>query len=105
MSFASDRASLDALCGAIFRHHLTVDVMFDDGEVIERGLTTADAVYEAASATSDSVLLILRRNGLKDGVFAVLLQDDPACLVVDHSDNILCHAIFDVWFARAEEAV
>lgn len=100
--FCSDRASLDCLSGAIFHHGLTVDVMFDDGEVIERGLTSAAAVYEAASATSDPVLLILRRDGSKDGIFEVLLQDDPACLVVDHSDNILCRAIFEVWFAAAE---
>jgi hypothetical protein len=105
MSFSSDRASLDALCGAIFHHRLTVDVQFEDGEVIASVLTDAAAVFEAASATSDPVLLVLRREGLKDGVFLVLLQDDPDCLVVDHSTNILCQSIFDVWFARAEEAV
>lgn len=104
MSFASDRASLDALCGAIFYHRLTVDVLFTDGEVIASRLTDAAAVFDAASATSDDVLLVLRREGLKDGVFHVLLQDDPDCLVVDHSANILCQSIFDVWSARSEEA-
>lgn len=99
--FATDKASLDALCAAIFHHRLTVDVLFEDGEAIARSCTSAAAVFEAASATSDPVLLVLRRDGVKDGVFQVLLQDDPDCLVVDHSDNILCNAIFDAWFVGA----
>lgn len=104
MPYATDRDSLDALCFAIFHHGLTVDVQFEDGEVIAPRLSSSTAVFEAASATSDPVLLVLRRDGVKDGVILVLLQDDPECLVVDHSDNILCNAICDAWSGRSHEA-
>lgn len=105
MSYSSDRASLDALCASIFSDGLSVDVVFEDGEAIALTCTTSAAVYDAASATSDPVKLKLRRVGPLVGVFVVLLQDDPDCLVVDHSDNELCNSIFNRWFVGAEGAV
>lgn len=103
--FATDRASLDALSSRIFNQQHSIDVAFEDGEVIASGLTTCAAVFEAVSATSDPVLLRLRRDGATYGVFCVLLQDDPDCLVVDHSDNLLCNHIFDEWFDLADAPV
>lgn len=105
MSFSSDRASLDFLCVLIFEQGFSIDVVFEDGESIATGCTTRAAVFEAASATSDPVKLKLRRGGPLFGVFLVLLQDDPECLIVDHTDNDVCNSIFNLWCARAEAAV
>lgn len=104
MSFSTDREALDCLSALIFGHRYICDVVFEDGEVIAAGLDTAAAVFEAASATGDPVRLTLRKPGdsRRAGVFLVLLQDDPSCLVVDHSTNPVCEAIFDLWFARCE---
>lgn len=102
MSFSSDRAALDALCAAMFKHGLTLDVCFQDAEVIAEGLTDAAAVFEAASATSDPVVLWLHEGVYRRGWFLLLMQDDPDCLVVDHSANKFCQSIFDEWFSVAE---
>lgn len=100
--FLTDQAALDALSAIIFASGFSLDVTFEDGEVIARNLVSPSAVYEAASCTGDPVLLVVRRDGMKDGVFVVLLQDDPDCLVVDHSDNVVCNHLFNRWFALAE---
>lgn len=102
MSFSSDRAALDCLCDLAFEQGFAIDVTFEEGEIIASSCTTRAAVFEAVSATADPVKLKLRRCGPLFGVFLVLLQDDPECLVADHSDNDVCNAIAALWSARAE---
>lgn len=104
MSFSTDREALDALAALIFTQGYASDVLFEDGEVIARNLVSPSALFEAASSTGDPVKITLRRNDTLHGVFLVLLQDDPDCLIVDHSSNGLCQSIFDAWFASAEAA-
>lgn len=104
MSFSTDREALDRLSSFIFDHGFVIDVVFEDGEVIESGLSTCAAVFQAASATADPVHLVLRKVSAagRYGVFLILMQDDPSCLIVDHSSTDLCQSIFDRWSARAE---
>lgn len=103
MSFSSDRASLDFLCERFFAEGCLVTVGFTDGEVIARDCSDAASVFDAASSTGDVVVLSLRRAGALCGLFTVLLQDDPDCLVVDHSATALCEAAFEAWFSAADE--
>lgn len=104
MSFSSDRASLAALVKLIVKAGYTVTVT-SDGDVLGRDLTSAASVHAAASATADPVRLWLGRDDRPHGSFIVLLQDDPDCLVVDHTGNEVCHAIFEAWSALADSAV
>lgn len=104
MSFSSDAKALDALVSNILAHGVTVDVHFQDGDAIAKSLISPTAIHEAVTCTSDPVRLVLRREALRCGSFLVLLQDDPDCLVVDHSANLLCQSIFDAWFKLAEAA-
>lgn len=102
MSFPSDAHALEVLGTLIVSHGLVIDVAFQDGEVIASNLISVSAVHEAVTCTDDPVRLVLRREQARCGWFLVLLQDDPDCLIVDHSDNLICNAIFDAWFQLCE---
>lgn len=102
MSFRSDAASLSALASAILGRGYSIKVM-SEGDLLcqptRSFLTVSVAVH---SVTEDCLLLVINGDGKRSGWFRVLMQDDPDCLVVDHSDNVLCNLIFDEWSALGE---
>lgn len=105
MSFSSDREAVYCLSSLILARDFTVDVCFEDGEVIASDLTCLAKIFEAVTATSDPVHVVLRaKNSARSprGLFVVLAQDDPDCLVVDHSSYAHVLAIMNQWSAVAD---
>lgn len=102
MSYKSDAASLSALCNAILDRKYQITVLSEGDRLCQPTksfLTVSVAVH---SVTDDCVLLLIDATGKRCGFFRVLLQDDPDCLIVDHSDNVLCNAIYSDWSKIAD---
>lgn len=102
MSFASDSAALSALVSAIKDRGYYVSVFSEGDRLLAASRSFLSISVAVQSVTDDCVLLLIAEDGKRAGFFRVLLQDDPDCLIVDHSDNALCNEIFDQWFAIAE---
>lgn len=97
MSFTSDAAALKALCIVIFDRGHSITVMSEGDRLcaVTRSLqSVSDAV---CSVSDDCMLLVVDDLGARLGWFRVLQQDDPDCLIVDHSDNVLCNSIWSEW--------
>lgn len=95
MSFHSDKSALEALCAAIFKRGFVIDVVAGD-LVLGRSFSTAPPVVWAVGDVSEPVRLVIRSqaSGRRAGAFLVLCQDDPDCLIVDHTLN---DTMSDIW--------
>lgn len=99
MSFSSDTAALDALCASILKRGLWVNVV-SEGDIILAGSKSAAAIKAAVEAVDGPVsLTLLGAQTRRMGRFSILLQEDPDCLIVDYSVNVVTETIWREWAA------
>lgn len=97
MSFSSDRSALDALCAAILKRGLWVNVV-SEGDIILAGSKSAASIISAVEAVDGPVSLTLLGAGTRRvGRFLLLMQDDPDCLIVDYPVNEVTETIWREW--------